>query len=96
MRSNRLLLSWRTGVRDSNSPRPVSWRDAIQQYTELKALHFGPILMAVMLTAFGILFVLVGLILSAIGEMVTNGRGKRFNGIGCRSLNRPVSESRKI
>ena len=96
MQSSRLLLSWRTSVRESNPPRLVSWRDAIQQYIELKALHFGPTLTAVMLTALGILFVLVGLILSAIGEMVTNGRGKRFNGIGCRNLNRPVSESRKI
>jgi len=73
MRSSQLPPGSRTSVRESNSPRPVSWRDAIQQYTELKALHFGPILMAVMLTAFGILFVFVGLILSAIGKMATNG-----------------------
>jgi hypothetical protein len=45
----------------------------IQQYTELKALHFGPILMAGVLAAFVFLFAFVDLILSAIGEMATNG-----------------------
>ncbi len=51
---------------------------SIQQYIEIKVLPFGPSLLAVMLTALGVLFVLVGLILSAIGEMVANG--KRPNG----------------
>ena len=53
---------------------------AIQQYISARALPFGPSLLAVMLCALGILFVLVGLILSAIGEMVTNGKNRRTNG----------------
>ena len=51
---------------------------AIEQYITLKALPFGPSLLAVMLTALGILFVLVGLILNAISAMMSNGH--RTNG----------------
>ena len=52
---------------------------SIQQYIALRALPFGPSLIAVTLTAVGLLFMSVGLILSAIGEMVTDSerRGKK-------------------
>ncbi len=53
---------------------------SIEQYIDVKALPFGPTLLAVMLTALGILFVLVGLILNAISELMSNGRGHRANG----------------
>jgi hypothetical protein len=53
---------------------------AIEQYITLKALPFGPSLLAVMLTALGILFMLVGLILNAISSMMSNGTGKHTNG----------------
>jgi hypothetical protein len=53
---------------------------SIEQYISVKALPFGPSLVAVLLTALGILFVLVGLILNAISELMANVRGKRNNG----------------
>jgi len=53
---------------------------SINQYISSKALPFGPSLLAVMLTALGILFVLVGLILNAISAMMSNGSGKPTNG----------------
>jgi amino acid transporter len=53
---------------------------AIDQYIILKALPFGPSLLAVVLTALGILFILVGLILNAISQMVDNGKSRRLNG----------------
>jgi hypothetical protein len=46
---------------------------SIEQYIALNSLPFGPSLLAVMLTALGILFVLVGLILNAISSMMSNG-----------------------
>jgi len=46
---------------------------SIEQYISSKALPFGASLLAVMLTALGILFVLVGLILNAISAMMNNG-----------------------
>jgi len=52
---------------------------SIQQYIDVRALPFGPSLIAVMLTVLGILCVLVGLVLSAISEMVLNG-DRRTNG----------------
>lgn len=51
---------------------------SIEQYISVKALPFGPSLLAVMLTALGILFVLVGLILNAISMMMTDNHGKRM------------------
>ncbi len=53
---------------------------SIQQYISVKALPFGPTLLAVMLAAMGILFVLVGLILNAISELMANSKGQRSNG----------------
>jgi hypothetical protein len=53
---------------------------SIEQYISVKELPFGPSLLAVMLTALGILFVLVGLILNAISTMMSNGNGKHANG----------------
>lgn len=53
---------------------------SIEQYISVKALPFGPSLLAVMLTALGILFVLVGLILNAISELVSGGRGNSSTG----------------
>ncbi len=53
---------------------------SIEQYIAVRALPFGPSLIAVMLTALGILFVLVGLILNAISEMVVGERQRRING----------------
>jgi hypothetical protein len=53
---------------------------SIEQYTNVKALPFGPSLLAVMLTALGILFILVGLILNAIGQMVVDRENLRTNG----------------
>jgi len=51
---------------------------SINQYITSRALPFGPTLMAVMLAGLGILFVLVDLILNAIGEMVaTRNRSGR-------------------
>lgn len=47
---------------------------SLEQYITLKALPFGPSLLAVMLTALGILFILVGLILNAISQMVGGAR----------------------
>jgi hypothetical protein len=55
---------------------------AIEQYIALNSLPFGPSLMAVMLTALGILFVLVGLILNAISIMMHNGNRHGTNGHG--------------
>jgi hypothetical protein len=55
---------------------------SIEQYISVKALPFGPSLLAVMLTALGVLFILVGLILNAIGAMVNNGQGYRPNNRG--------------
>lgn len=52
----------------------------IDQYITSKALPFGPSLLAVMLTALGILFMLVGLILNAISQMVVDGKSHRTNG----------------
>lgn len=49
---------------------------SIEQYIAVRSLPFGPSLLGVMLTALGILFVLVGLILSAISEMVINGKAR--------------------
>jgi glycosyltransferase involved in cell wall biosynthesis len=53
---------------------------SIQGYIETRALPFGPSLIAVMLTALGVLFVLVGLILNAISEMVNTTKSRRNNG----------------
>ena len=53
---------------------------AIDQYISVKALPFGPSLLAVMLTALGVLFILVGLILNAISQMVTDSKNTRANG----------------
>jgi hypothetical protein len=53
---------------------------AIDQYVSVKALPFGASLIAVMLTALGVLFMLVGLILNAISTMMSNGIGKHTNG----------------
>ena len=53
---------------------------AIDQYVSVKALPFGPSLLAVMLTALGILFMLVGLILNAISQMVADRKDLRTNG----------------
>jgi glycosyltransferase involved in cell wall biosynthesis len=53
---------------------------SIEQYISVKELPFGPSLLAVMLTALGILFILVGLILNAISTMMSNGNGKHTNG----------------
>ena len=47
---------------------------SIQQYIEFKSLPFGPTLLAVMLAGLGILFVLVGLILNAISELMAKVR----------------------
>jgi hypothetical protein len=55
---------------------------SIEQYISVKALPFGASLLAVMLTALGILFILVGLILNAISAMVNNDHGYRTNGRG--------------
>jgi len=52
---------------------------SIEQYISVKALPFGASLLAVMLTALGILFILVGLILNAISSMISNGTGKHTN-----------------
>jgi len=52
---------------------------SIEQYISMKALPFGPSLLAVMLTALGVLFILVGLILNAISAMVVEGRAKHRN-----------------
>ena len=52
---------------------------SIQQYIAVKALPFGPSLAAVTLAALGILFMSVGLILSAIGEMVNGNRTRKSN-----------------
>jgi hypothetical protein len=52
---------------------------SIEQYISVKALPFGPSLLAVMLTALGILFILVGLILNAIGQMVVDRENLRTN-----------------
>ena len=46
---------------------------SIEQYITVKALPFGPSLLAVLLTALGVLFVLVALILNAISELMANG-----------------------
>ena len=43
---------------------------SIEQYIAVKAMPFGPSLLAVMLAALGILFVSVGLILNATSAMV--------------------------
>jgi hypothetical protein len=51
---------------------------SIEQYISMKALPFGPSLLAVMLTALGTLFILVGLILNAISMMMTNGHSSRL------------------
>jgi len=53
---------------------------SIEQYISIKAVPFGPTLLAVMLIALGVLFVLAGLILNAISSMMNNGHGKRLNG----------------
>jgi len=53
---------------------------SIEQYITDKSLPFGPSLLAVMLTALGIMFVLVGLILNAISALMSNGKGLRMNG----------------
>jgi glycosyltransferase involved in cell wall biosynthesis len=53
---------------------------SIEQYISMKALPFGPSLLAVMLTALGILFMLVGLILNAISQMVADRKDLRTNG----------------
>jgi hypothetical protein len=53
---------------------------AIDQYVSVKALPFGPSLLAVMLTALGILLMLVGLILNAISQMVADRKDLRTNG----------------
>ena len=53
---------------------------SVQQYIAVKALPFGPSLLAVTLAALGILFMSVGLILSAIGEMVNSNQDRRTNG----------------
>jgi glycosyltransferase involved in cell wall biosynthesis len=53
---------------------------SIEQYISVKALPFGPTLLAVMLAALGILFVLVGLILNAISGLMANGKGSHTNG----------------
>ena len=55
---------------------------SIEQYITLNSLPFGPSLLAVMLTALGILFVLVGLILNAISIMMHNGNRHGINGHG--------------
>ena len=55
---------------------------SIEQYIAVRALPFGPSLIAVMLTALGILFILVGLILNAISLMMSNGHGRPTNGRG--------------
>lgn len=47
---------------------------SIQQYIEIRALPFGPSLIAVMITTLGILFVLVGLILNAISDLMEDGK----------------------
>jgi len=52
---------------------------SIEQYITYNSLPFGPSLLAVMLTALGILFVLVGLILNAISAMMNNGIEKHMN-----------------
>jgi len=46
----------------------------------VKALPFGRSFIAVALAALGILFMSVGLILSAIGEMVNGSQSRRTNG----------------
>jgi amino acid transporter len=53
---------------------------SIEQYISVKSLPFGPSLLAVMLTALGILFILVGLILNAISQMVVERKNLRTNG----------------
>jgi len=53
---------------------------SIEQYISVKSLPFGPSLVAVLLTALGILLVLVGLILNAISELMANVRGNKTNG----------------
>jgi hypothetical protein len=53
---------------------------SVEQYIALSSLPFGPSLLAVMLTALGILFMLVGLILNAISAMVTGTKNSRSNG----------------
>jgi len=53
---------------------------SVDQYITSNALPFGPSLLAVMLTALGVLFVLVGLILNAISQMVADRENLRTNG----------------
>jgi hypothetical protein len=53
---------------------------SIEQYISVKALPFGPSLLAVMLTALGILFILVGLILNAISAMVAGTKNAELKG----------------
>ena len=55
----------------------ILWSYSIQQYTEAHALPFGPTLLAVLMTVLGILFILVGLILNAISELVIKGKNGR-------------------
>jgi len=50
---------------------------SIERYVSSNSLPFGPSLIAVLLTALGVLFVLVGLILSAISEMVNGRNGQK-------------------
>ncbi len=52
---------------------------SIQQYIEVRALPFGPTLIAVMFAILGVLLMLVGLILNAISELVATGKGPRIN-----------------
>jgi hypothetical protein len=51
---------------------------SIDQYTSVKALPFGPSLIAVLLTALGVLFILVGIILNAISLLMTASNGRRI------------------
>jgi len=53
---------------------------SIDRYIAVKALPLGPALLAVMLSGLGVLFVLVGLILNAISELMANVRGSHMNG----------------
>jgi glycosyltransferase involved in cell wall biosynthesis len=82
IRSEHPLLYFGVGGLLMTIVRVVVGLYSIEQYISVKALPFGPSLLAVMLTALGILFVLVGLILNAISAMVNNGHGNTTNDRG--------------
>lgn len=53
---------------------------SLQHYISVRTLPFGPTLLSVMLTALGVLFVLVGLILNAISGLIVDRKEIGLNG----------------